>query len=190
MGLYRQMVGRVLRPAPGKSDALILDHAGAVFEHGFVEEPIVWTLDEDRRAENPTQAARSRQDIPRLTTCPECKAVRAAGRPCDLCGWRPQPKPKTVDIAEGDLARVDRDRRTLPTEYTAESKEEFFRQLVYIAREKGYKSGWASHKFREKFGSWPANRFAQPLVPDPAVRSWVKSRQIAFARSRARVGAA
>jgi superfamily II DNA or RNA helicase len=27
LGLYRQMVGRVLRPAPGKTDALILDHA-------------------------------------------------------------------------------------------------------------------------------------------------------------------
>ena len=39
MGLYRQMIGRVLRPAPGKEYALVLDHAGAVFQHGFVEEP-------------------------------------------------------------------------------------------------------------------------------------------------------
>jgi hypothetical protein len=39
LALYRQKVGRVLRPSPGKTDALILDHAGAVFEHGFVEEP-------------------------------------------------------------------------------------------------------------------------------------------------------
>ena len=28
MGLYRQMVGRVLRPAEGKSDALVIEHAG------------------------------------------------------------------------------------------------------------------------------------------------------------------
>jgi len=34
------MTGRSLRPAPGKTDALILDHAGAVFEHGFPEDPI------------------------------------------------------------------------------------------------------------------------------------------------------
>jgi len=32
------MTGRSLRPAPGKTDALILDHAGAVF--GFPEDPI------------------------------------------------------------------------------------------------------------------------------------------------------
>jgi superfamily II DNA or RNA helicase len=31
MGLYRQMVGRVLRPAPNKVDAIVLDHSGAVF---------------------------------------------------------------------------------------------------------------------------------------------------------------
>jgi superfamily II DNA or RNA helicase len=53
MGLYRQMIGRVLRPAPGKDHALVLDHAGATWQHGLVEEPVVWTLDEDRRAENP-----------------------------------------------------------------------------------------------------------------------------------------
>jgi superfamily II DNA or RNA helicase len=48
MGLYRQMLGRVLRPAPGKKDAIILDHSGAVFRHGFAEDPIEWTLDPDR----------------------------------------------------------------------------------------------------------------------------------------------
>jgi superfamily II DNA or RNA helicase len=35
MGLYRQMIGRVLRPAPGKVDAIVLDHSGAVFRHGL-----------------------------------------------------------------------------------------------------------------------------------------------------------
>jgi len=31
MGLYRQMIGRVLRPAEGKMNAIVLDHSGAVF---------------------------------------------------------------------------------------------------------------------------------------------------------------
>src|SRR6266571_8046177 len=58
MGLYRQMVGRGLRPAPRRADCLVLDHAGAVFAHDFVEEPVEWTLDVDRRAENPVHKAR------------------------------------------------------------------------------------------------------------------------------------
>ena len=52
MGLYRQMIGRVLRPAEGKPDAIILDHSGAVFRHGFAEDPVEWTLDPDTRAES------------------------------------------------------------------------------------------------------------------------------------------
>jgi superfamily II DNA or RNA helicase len=114
MGLYRQMIGRVLRPAPGKEYALVLDHAGAVFQHGFVEEPVLWTLDQDRRAENPVQAARSKQEAPGLTTCPECSAIRTSGQPCPACGWRPQPKRQAIDVIDGDLAHIARDGTRAP----------------------------------------------------------------------------
>ena len=50
MGLYRQMVGRVLRPAPGKTSAIVLDHSGAIYRHGFVEDRVEWTLEPDKRA--------------------------------------------------------------------------------------------------------------------------------------------
>jgi superfamily II DNA or RNA helicase len=39
-GLFRQMVGRGLRPADGKVDCLVLDHAGAAYEHGLIEDPL------------------------------------------------------------------------------------------------------------------------------------------------------
>lgn len=44
LSLYLQMVGRGLRPAGDKEQAIILDHANAVFEHGFPEEDREWTL--------------------------------------------------------------------------------------------------------------------------------------------------
>jgi DNA repair protein RadD len=40
MGLFRQMVGRVLRPAPGKVNAIVLDHSGAVYRHGLPEDRV------------------------------------------------------------------------------------------------------------------------------------------------------
>src|SRR3977135_3219675 len=52
LGLFRQMIGRGLRPAPGKADCLILDHAGAVFAHGLPDHEITRTLAEDRRPGN------------------------------------------------------------------------------------------------------------------------------------------
>jgi len=188
--LFRQMIGRGLRPAPGKEYCLVLDHSGAVFRHGFAEDRVEWTLHEDRRAEVPAQAGRSSHKSPSLCACPECSAVRMEGQPCTACGWRPQPRARPVEVANGELIQIDRARRTLPSEWTPENKQQFYQQLLFLANEKGYQQGWASHKFREKFGAWPVKKFLPPLPPDQAVRSWVKSRQIAYARSQARRGAA
>lgn len=185
-GLFRQMAGRVLRPAPDKVDALILDHAGAIHEHGFVEDEIGWTLSSDKRADNPAQAARATNPTLALSTCPECSAIRIGGQPCPSCGYRPQPKSKPVHVADGELGEVDRNRKVKAQDWTSDQKLQFYRQLVWIARERGYREGWAAHKFREKFGHWPASRLVTPLTPDAATSAWVRSRQIAYARGMAR----
>ena len=57
-GLYRQMVGRGLRPAEGKSHLVVLDHSGAIYLHGCVEDAIEWTLSPDKRAANQAHSAR------------------------------------------------------------------------------------------------------------------------------------
>jgi superfamily II DNA or RNA helicase len=59
MGLFRQMIGRGLRPADGKSDCVILDHAGAVFRHGLPEDHVEWTLSPDKQAVAPAHQARA-----------------------------------------------------------------------------------------------------------------------------------
>jgi hypothetical protein len=56
--------------------------------------------------------------------------------------------------------------------------------LTAIAIERGYKLGWVGHKYREKFGDWPRSRTVTPITPMPEVRSWVRSRQIAYAKAR------
>jgi hypothetical protein len=177
------MVGRVLRPAAGKADALILDHSGAVFMHGFPDDEFSWVLHEDRRAENKAHSARGQhRHTPALTTCPECDAVRFEGQPCPECGWRIVKKPKPVEVADGELGEVGRDRsiRVPQTDRMA-----FHRQLAWIARERGYKPGWIAHKYREKFGDWPRKHSVEPMLPDAATLAWVRSRQIAFVKSRA-----
>jgi superfamily II DNA or RNA helicase len=185
--LYRQMIGRILRAAPhvGKKDALILDHAGAVFMHGFPDDDIIWTLHEDQCAQNVTHAARGQYNAPNLTTCPECAAVRYEGKACIVCGWRPVKKPKAVEVAGGELGEVGRDRSARPTDWSTAEQLAFYCQLLGISAQRGYKSGWAAHKFRERFGQFPPwewNR-AEPLPASPAVAAWVRSRAIAYARA-------
>jgi superfamily II DNA or RNA helicase len=182
LGLYRQMVGRVLRPAPGKADALILDHAGAVFEHGLPEDPIEWTLDAEARAENPVQRARRAGVMPTLAECPECHAVRQGGQPCVVCGWKPVTRAKAVEVADGNLARIDGAGNIHPKVPSIAEQRHWHAMLAYIAQEKGRKSGWVSHKFKEKFGKWPIG-YVAPELPSPEVRAWVRSRDIAYAKA-------
>jgi superfamily II DNA or RNA helicase len=44
-GLYLQQAGRCLRPHPQKTNSIILDHVGNVFQHGFPDDDREWALD-------------------------------------------------------------------------------------------------------------------------------------------------
>jgi len=106
------MAGRGLRPAPGKNNLILIDHSGAVYRHGLLEDRIEWTLQVTKRAENPTHAARSRHTTSRLIDCTQCSALRTAGEPCPLCGFLPKRRPDAIVFREGELGRVDRGRRS------------------------------------------------------------------------------
>jgi DNA repair protein RadD len=185
MGLFRQMVGRVLRPAPGKKNAIILDHSGAVFRHGFIEDPVQWTLDPDKRSHSPTHAARLWSGYSsRLLECSRCGSMRVGGEPCRHCGFLPQRPPQTISFKDGDLALVDRKSRTAEPVRDPHERMHWHAMLAHIAITRGYKPGWAAHKFKEKFGNWPAVRTITPQHPSPEVLAWVRSRNIAFAKAK------
>jgi superfamily II DNA or RNA helicase len=182
MGLFRQMIGRVLRPAGGKIDAIVLDHSGAVFRHGFVEDRVEWTLDPDKKAIAPKHVERCEHPASRLKECPSCGVVGTAGDPCWNCGFMPQRRPRAVDFIDGDLALVN-GKRTEGTSYGPSERARWHAMLIWIAEERGYKAGWAAHKYKEKFGAFPAwGPSPNPAAPTAEVRSWVRSRMIAFAK--------
>ena len=191
MGLYRQMIGRVLRPAVGKPDAIILDHSGAVFRHGFAEDPVEWTLDPDRLSESATHATRCADGSQsRLLECSQCGAIRIAGEPCCACGFLPQRPPRAVPIVAGDLGLVV-GRAARAAEYDAAARTQWLGMLKAFALERGYKPGWAAVNYKEKFGDWPPyGLVVQPIPPTPEVRSWVRSRLIAYAKSKSKSAAA
>jgi DNA repair protein RadD len=183
IGLYRQMLGRVLRPFEGKPDAIIIDHAGACFAHGFAEDPIAWTLDPDRPAKNKTHSKRG-EGGSRLVDCSQCGALRTGGEACRHCGFLPAPKPKRIEVIDGHLGLVSNGSAQARV-YTSEEMHEWHCQLAYIAEQRSYKSGWIAHKFKEKFNAWPPRVPVVPVPPSYEVASWVKSRMIAYAKARA-----
>jgi DNA repair protein RadD len=185
MGLYRQMIGRALRPAERKADAIVLDHSGAVFAHGFPDDPVEWTLSPDRRAASPKHEARLRSGhSSRLLECSQCGALRVAGEKCRHCGFLPKRPPEAIPFRDGDLGRVDRNRHAAVTEH---DRARWHAMLIWIGRERGYEKwrGWAAHKFRDKFNSYPPwGSSPEPIMPSPEVRAWVRSRNIAYAKAQ------
>src|SRR4030088_1015212 len=69
MGLYRQMIGRVLRAAEAKPDPIVLHHSGAVYRHGLPEDHVEWTLDPDRRSTAPEHQKRQSASESKLIEC-------------------------------------------------------------------------------------------------------------------------
>jgi superfamily II DNA or RNA helicase len=196
MGLFRQMVGRGLRPFSGKTDCIVLDHAGSTHEHGFVEDEVQWTLETSRRAANPSHDKRKAGgNRSRLCDCTRCGAMRVAGERCRSCGFLPAPPPRSVDFIDGDLARLDRNRRSDANAPTGIEKDRWHAGLWFIANERARARafntrGWVYHKFLERFGHKPPWGQPMPLEPGPEIRAWVRSRDIAFAKSAAKRGAA
>ena len=183
MGLYRQMVGRVLRTASGKSDAIILDHSGAVFRHGFPEDHVEWTLHESEKAESPTHQKRLESYSSRLLECTQCETIREAGKPCPHCGFLPQRPPRDVSTAAGDLGLVDRNGSVIAP---IVDKHRWWAELTHIQNERGYSPKWAACNFKQKFGDWPGPPGATtaPQKASIEVLRWVKHTQIRWAKSR------
>ena len=82
LALYLQQVGRALRPYPGKSEAIILDHAGCFHDHGHPLDIREWSLEAKRRSK------RGGESKPVISVCPKCSGVWP-GEPktCPDCGY-------------------------------------------------------------------------------------------------------
>lgn len=67
-----------------------------------------------------------------------------------------------------------------------EERQRWHGMLTFIAIERGYQPGWSAHKFKERFGFYPSSMrlSALPIEPSPKVRSWVRSRLIAYAKTQ------
>ena len=105
-----------------------------------------------------------------------------------MCNCRPHTKPKDVEVIDGELGLLTRD-GAVENAITTAYKNLFHGQLLWIARERGYKPGWAAYKYKEKFGAWPRRNHVEPIAPLQATWSWVRSKQIAYAKAMQKAGA-
>jgi len=66
----------------------------------------------------------------------------------------------------------------------AAENQNFYSELLYYSRMRGYKEGWAAYKYKEKYGVFPRGLSNGLKSPSYNTLSWIKSRNIAWAKSR------
>jgi DNA repair protein RadD len=176
--LFVQMIGRGLRVARGKTDCLILDHSDNHLRLGFVTDIHHEHLDDGREREQ--RKPKPPETLPKK--CPKCaflKPPKVLACPC--CGFIPVPT-CTVTNRDGELVEMI-DRTTVaPIDPVT-----FYRELKHYAAEHGYKPGWVAHQFRKKLDRWPNGlEHVSPIPPSRTTLGWIKSQQIAWAKSQPR----
>jgi superfamily II DNA or RNA helicase len=140
LSLHLQQVGRALRPCEGKTEAIILDHAGNSLIHGLPDDVREWSLD-DR--EKKSRAEKS--EVP-VKQCKACFYVYRPAPKCPQCGHAAPVQAREIEQVEGTLQEIT---KVVSIQKRREvGKASTLEDFLKIAAERGYKPGWAHQMMR------------------------------------------
>jgi superfamily II DNA or RNA helicase len=132
------MIGRCLRPSPGKTAAVVLDHVGNTLRLGHHLEPREWTLDGERK--------RDREKAPSVKVCPSCFAAMASqAKQCLECGHRFAPEARELQRVDGELVEV-----AMRAKRREQGSAQSLDDLRQLAQQRGYKRGWAERVYQAR----------------------------------------
>lgn len=185
IGLYLQMAGRVLRPSHGKSDTIIIDHSGNVYEHGFVADDHGWQLDENMPMRPKLERDRVRKEAKQIT-CVKCAHIYSGSPVCPSCGHVPRVRGEAIETRHAVLTEVEGRKTAKKKQYSMEEKQRWYQMLKHYARSKGKKDAWIAHTYKAKFDVWPnpIDKNAPPIEPNIEVSGFIRHRNIAYARRK------
>lgn len=182
LGLYLQMVGRPMRPFYGKKDGIVIDHAGCVHAHGPADEITEWSLDEEGKVQDREAKKRDPKD-PIPITCEQCFCVYERRHNCPSCGHINAKRGRYVETETGELFEL-KGRKSKKKTFTKEQKQLWYSMFLGYSRHKGYRDGWAAHKYREKVGVWPRGLMDIETPPNKECQAFIRHLNIKAAKSR------
>lgn len=146
--MFKQMVGRLMRPDAGKRFAFVLDHANCTQTHGFVNEPEEYSL--EGREKRPRKGA----GLKPHKICKKCNAMLGMRvRACPMCGavqFKVDVRftnEKLVELKPGEVQRIER--------RPVEERQQAFNEWCVQCMSREYKPNWARMRYQAKYGEWP-----------------------------------
>jgi superfamily II DNA or RNA helicase len=176
LNLYLQMAGRGLRPAEGKEKLTLIDHAGCIYEHGFLDEDHCWSLEGEAVTRGKAKK-KDKEKSEKQHDCRQCQAI-FKGTVCPMCGTGVAPDQMPY---EAELVEVKTDKKV---KMTSAEKQSFYSMALRYRQIKGYKPGYEAHTYRAKTGVWPRGVVEIPKEPDRNFLQFVRHLQIKKAHER------
>ena len=188
LAVFVQMLGRVMRTAPGKKLATVLDHSGNsarfwaewnnLFEFGVTE------LDDGKRKEKPK--AKEKQEAEPVT-CQNCRHIHKPMPFCPSCGHA-YPKKQSIAHVPGSLKEI------VGTGDQNLMRKELWPQICWIVRnDRRFKDDAHGQKIAQAIyagitGKPAMARFENttPIKANPELRNKCKADQIKYMRGRAK----
>jgi superfamily II DNA or RNA helicase len=174
--LFVQIIGRGLRSKEGKVDCLILDHSDTHVRLGFVTDIAHDKLDDGKGRQQ--SKPKEKEALPK-----ECTACHYLRPPkvsvCPSCGFKAEPQSK-IKCEDGELIEL----HAVAPKASRETKQRWYSMILAISQSRGYRKGWASNQYRQKFGVWPQGLSESLMQPDLEVTNYVRSSMIRYAKRR------
>jgi superfamily II DNA or RNA helicase len=172
--LFIQIVGRGTRPYPGKERFIVLDHANAISEHGFIEHERVCDLDGEGKK---TEAEKR----PRLITCDQCYYVWefAGDYVCFECGFdNAGEESKRIAIEVDKSVELEKIDAVIQFQDFAVRKRIDELAVHAIATGGSKPEGWIYHQLRldKRYGEAIAKKYYKQIILSVKThrRTWMR----------------
>lgn len=157
---FLQACGRIMRPYPGKSHGIVIDHAGAIFRYGFPDEDTPWSLQGNVDAKF---AAQVKDGITKKALyCKTCELLYHGQLQCPQCGRQPQKPPRSFFAAPPIETRdelLTEAERGVQNVYGKEEKQKHWLRCLGVAARRNGTFGMASMIYKQKYSEWPREDF-------------------------------
>lgn len=170
--LALQMVGRVLRPSPGKAFARIHDHARVLSTHGHPYVERDWSPEKSSKVER--KAAES--NVKRGLRCLQCKAV-IDKHPCPSCGFAPTPRELEMqreaaaraltDTPEFRKIRAQQEKQAQArASWQLKTASEKYFIFLGLARKLGFKPALGAFRRMSGESEWPSKEWKDQVLKE------------------------
>lgn len=182
-----QKLGRLRPFAEWDNTGIVLDHSDNILRLGLPIDIHRDTLCTKKKGEKSDGKGEAENRGGEPATCKKCTAlIKPGDKSCYVCGFERKPQGADIEEGAGSLSLVGGDTSGPKKGVSQHEKDQFYRELLFVAEQRGRSQGWASHTYRDRYKEWPSRSHMMASPPSEATLSYVRAKDIRWAKGKGR----